>query len=186
MDKNDLIHTRNITVNTYEIGKNRLMIEGILKDDRFFPSYFYSAKQFIDPGTIHHIIIRMNISLPEIEITDAEAEMASVPSQLCREIKDIVTKLIGIRIRKGFTQKIRTVIGGTTGCLHMANLIISMGSAAVQGQWAYYSRNRGGLHVRVPEVDLSLLLNSCWLWREDGPYYQRIIEMRREQDKKEP
>jgi hypothetical protein len=184
VEKQELIHTRNITVNTYEVGDNRLMIEGILKDDRFFPSYFYSAKRHIDPGAIHHIIIRMNISLPEIEITGAEAEMAAVPNDICREVENLVEKLVGLRIKRGFTQKIRTLIGGTNGCLHMANLIISMGSAAIQGQWAYYSRNREGHTVRVPEVDLSLLLNSCWLWRENGPYYSRIIEMRRQQDKK--
>lgn len=184
MEKKDLLHTRSITVNTYEIGENILLIEGILKDDRFFPSYFYSAKKFIDPGTIHHIIIRLKISLPEIEITDAEAEMAAVPNEICQEVKDAVTKLIGIRIKQGFTQKIRKLFGGTAGCLHMTNLIISMGSAAVQGQWAYYSRKREGYHVRIPEIDLSLLLNSCWLWREDGPYYRRIIEMRRQQDEK--
>lgn len=184
MEKKDLLHTRSITVNTYEIGENRLLIEGILKDDRFFQSYFYSAKKFIDPGTIHHIIIRLKISLPEIEITDAEAEMAAIPNEICQEVKDAVTKLIGIRIKQGFTQKIRKLFGGTAGCLHMTNLIISMGSAAVQGQWAYYSRKREGYHVRIPEIDLSLLLNSCWLWREDGPYYRRIIEMRRQQDEK--
>ncbi len=185
MEKKDLIHTRNITVNTYEIGGNRLLIEGILKDDRFFPSYFYSAKQFIDPGTIHHIIIRLKIALPEIEITDADAEMAAVPNDICHEVKDTVTKLVGIRIKRGFAQKIRALFGGTAGCLHMANLIISMGSAAVQGQWAYYSRHRDGDHVRAPEGDLSIIVNSCWLWREDGPYYRRMIEMRREQDEKE-
>lgn len=45
------IHSRNISVDTYEAGEDRLLMEGTLRDDRFFPSYFYSARKFVDPGS---------------------------------------------------------------------------------------------------------------------------------------
>lgn len=183
MVKKDLIHSRNITVNTYEVGENELLIEGTLKDDRFFPSYFYSANKFIDPGTIHHMIIRLTLSLPSLLITSAESEMREVPNEICHEVEGVVQKLVGIQIRRGFTHKIRDMIGGVAGCLHLTNLILAIGSAAVQGQWAYYSRKRDGQDNRVPETDMSLLMDSCWLWREDGPYYERIVEMKKEQKK---
>lgn len=166
-------------MNTYELGDDSLMVEGVLTDDRFFPSYFYSAKRCIEPGTVHRIIIRLHLTLPEIEITGADAEMPDVPNDICREIEGLVKHLVGLRITRGFTRKVSDLVGGANGCLHMAHLIISMASAAIQGQWAYYGRHREGETVRVPETDLSLFLNSCWLWKEDGPYYRRIIELRR-------
>jgi hypothetical protein len=160
----------------------RLLIEGTLKDERFFQSYFYSARKFVDPGVIHLITVRLTLSLPELVIVKAEARMDAVPNEICREVRDAVAKIEGVRIHRGFRTQVMKRMGGTAGCLHMANLVIAMASAAVQGQWAYYSRKREKEPVRAPKMDSSLLLDSCWLWRGDGPFYESILQ--REKDGK--
>lgn len=185
MDTASLIHSRNITVNTFELGENELFIEGILQDHRYFPSYLYTAREYIDEGTIHDIRVKLKISLPELVIEEAGAEMETVPNELCKEVKDMLQILVGMRVRKGFTYAVKTRMGGRQGCLHMVNLILAMGSAAVQGQWAYYSRRRHeGQEETAPDTDLSLVANSCHLWRENGPHYQHMLKLRREQKEK--
>ncbi|MDD5712432.1 MAG: hypothetical protein PHY31_06725, partial [Smithellaceae bacterium] len=65
------------------------------------------------------------------------------------------------------------------------NLIIAMCSAAVQGVWAYYSRVRTDGKARIPITDGAMVINSCWMWREDGPFVKRIEEAFKELQKAE-
>ncbi len=174
------IHSRNISVDTYEAGEDRLLLEGTLRDDRFYPSYFYSARKFVDAGVIHLIVVRFVVTLPSLLISEAEARMEAVPNEICQEVRDTVRKLDGLRIHRGFRGEVMRRMGGKTGCLHMTNLVLAMASAAVQGQWAYYSRKRGEAPVKSPKIDAGLLIDSCWLWREDGPYYRRILQLGKE------
>lgn len=171
------IHTRSITVDSREADRNTLLIEGRLRDDRHCPYFSYTADRFVEPGAVHHIVVRFTVSLPDLEIMSAEAELPVVPSEKCRETHTVVQNLVGLRIMPGFTQKTAEVIGGVKGCIHITNLVQSMASAAVQGQWAYYSMKRDDRELEMPKFNPSLLLNSCWLWREDGPHYRQVREL---------
>jgi len=182
MTEKTLIHSRNITTKTYELRRNELLVEGVLEDVRLFPSQLYGARKTIDAGTVHRIVVRLSISLPETLITAAEAEMETVPSEICRQVRGIVTKLIGIRINRGFTKIVKEMIGGRKGCLHMTNLILAMASAAIQGQWAYYARMRDESLAQLPEADLTVVADSCWLWRTDGDYYNHIVRRMEKQE----
>jgi len=171
------IHTRTITVTTHETGPDTLLIEGTLRDDRHAPFFSYTAGEFVDPGAVHHIVVKFTVSLPGLEITSAEAELETAPTERCRETHSVVENLVGLKIMPGFTQKTVEVLGGIKGCIHLTNLIQSMASAAVQGQWAYYSMKRDDRTLEMPKFDPSLIVNSCWLWREDGPHYREIKEI---------
>ena len=170
----ELIHTRNISVRCYETGEEAILVEGSLADERLFPFFLYSANEARGPGVVHHMIIRLRLSLPELKILDADAEMPVVPVFECREIAESVRRLIGLRIRPGFTNEVRRLLAKTAGCLHLTHLILAMSSAAVQGLWTYYSRKKTGGPVRMPEMDGSMIVDSCWLWRGDGPLAARF------------
>ena len=181
MSDGTLIHSRNIEVNTFEVGENELLIEGSLQDHRFFPSYLYMSRKLVEEGTIHDIRVTLKISLPELVIEEARAEMETVPNEPCKEVEGTLQRLVGLRIRQGFTHAVKNTMGGRQGCLHMVNLILAMGSAAVQGHWAYYSkRGSEGQMETPPDTDLSLMANSCHLWRDDGPYYQHMQKLKRD------
>ena len=170
----ELIHTRNISVRCYETGEAAILVEGSLADERLFPFFLYSAGESRDPGVIHHMIIRLRLSLPALTILAAEAEMPAVPVSECREISGSVRKLIGLRIGPGFTNEVRRLLAKTAGCQHLTHLILAMSSAAVQGVWTYYSRKRQGGQVGKPEMDGAMIVDSCWLWRGDGPLAARF------------
>jgi len=186
LGKKEKIHTRVITVNSYEMDDGRIQIEGVLTDERFYPFYYYSRGQYLDPGIVHEMTVQLDIALPDLEITKAAAVMNEVPMDSCREIEAFVQKLVGLKIKPGFTRKLRALLGGVEGCLHLTNLILAMGSAALQGYWTYYSRRRGGAKaVRSTDFDPGLLKDSCWMWRGDGPLFVRMMKMKEEKKQAE-
>lgn len=173
--KRELIHTRKITVNCYETDEELLIIEGYLTDERLFPYVIHALNEKHDAGLIHHITATMELSIPQLKIISMTAEMPVVPDKGCRDIKEAVGKLAALSIQSGFTNEIRKILGKASGCLHLTNLILSMSYAAVQGVWSYYSSEReGGPAPPLSRADGLMLLNSCYMWRENGPFVEKV------------
>jgi hypothetical protein len=176
--KKELIHSRNIVVNCYETDEERLIVEGFLTDERLFPYVVHALHTNHDPGVIHHIGITMELSIPEMKIISIRADMPTVPDPGCRDTKGAVEKLAGQSIRPGFTNEVKQRLGKTNGCLHLTNLILAISSAAVQGLWSYLSRVRDGVAPPLPGIDIgvqgAMFIDSCLMWREDGPFVSRF------------
>jgi hypothetical protein len=101
--------------------------------------------------------------------------MPGVPHELCPTTLESVKKIINIDIVSGYTDEVKKRLGGIEGCAHLMHLILAMGPAALHGYWAQRSRKPRPLPSSLEEVPgLSLLINSCQLWREDGPMMQMI------------
>ncbi len=176
----DPIHQRTITIKTFETDNNTLVIEGTLIDDRFCKTFIYLLSTFVDPKIVHHIILRIEVSVPDLIIKSVNTDMQEVPHELCRDIHDIGDKLIGISLLKGFSSNINKVIGGKKGCLHLYNLLLSMRSAAFQGFFTYSSRVQEDGSIRQLYFDESLIVNSCHVWSESGPFAPQLEEMKNE------
>ena len=40
-----------------------------------------------------------------------------------------------------------------------------------------------GASTRSPDYDPAILRNSCWLWRENGPFFEKVLALRGEKGK---
>ncbi len=178
MLKKELIHSRKIEVNCYETDGERLIVEGFLTDERLFPYIIQALRETRKAGLMHHVAMTMELTIPDLKIVSITAEMPVVPDAGCRDIKDAVQRLQGRCIQPGFTGEVRDLIGKAAGCLHLTNLILAMSSAAVQGLWSYLSRVRGGAAHSLPATDGSMLIDSCHMWRKEGPFVQKIRKHR--------
>jgi hypothetical protein len=183
--KKELIHSRKITVNCYETDEDHLVIEGSLTDERHFPYMIHAFREKREAGLIHDIALTMELTIPQMRITSISAEMPVVPDSGCRNIKEAVQKLSGRCIRPGFTNEVRELFGKTSGCLHLTNLILAMSSAAIQGLWSCLSRVREGKTPPLPDTDRSILVDSCHMWRKDGPFIERLRRRRMTDDQNE-
>jgi hypothetical protein len=116
-------------------------------------------------------------------IEQAEATMPHHPRQECPEVLPWIRKLEGLGITPGYSMKVKRAIGGIKGCAHLTSLVIAMGESAVQGYWAAYGeeRMRGGLR----EQTLKKLINTCHLWKDDGPIVKELRETFESQDSSE-
>jgi hypothetical protein len=176
--KKELIHTRTISVNCYETDEERLVIEGSLTDERLFPYVIHARNEKRDAGLMHRMVLEMELTIPHLRILSVKAEMPVIPDAGCNDVKEAVQKLTGRRIQPGFTNEVKTVFAKTAGCVHLTNLILAMSSAAVQGLWSYFSRSRGGTTLSLPTTDGSMLVDSCYMWRKEGPFVKNLRQRR--------
>jgi hypothetical protein len=160
------IHNRRIDTTIYEGASDTIVVEGSLQDDRLLESYHPSGA-VRPPYTVHHMIIRMALQLPELVITDIEVEMPTVPHEACHEIRACLAPVKGMRIAAGFTSRVRKLVGREKGCMHVQALLAAMAPAVFQGAWS--ARIRKPVDPQTYAGMMGQLENSCWAWREGGP-----------------
>ncbi len=174
MSKGKLVHTRKIEINTFDLGNHRILVEGELEDTRRPPSSAEESET--GPFLVHHLIARFWVQGPDLTISAVDAEMKRIPRQGCPEVLPAVQKLAGVRIITGFTQKVKDLIGNVRGCSHLTSLFLTLGPAAVQGYWAAYGREPEARSLDNPAI--SRVIDSCHVWRKDGPQVQSLIAAR--------
>ena len=166
------IHTRGIDIATYEGGSDSIIVEGVLTDERLATSYRASGET-LPPGTVHHMIIRMEVRGPKLVIEDIEVEMPTVPMQECLETLNSLLPLKGLPIVSGFTNRVKDSVGGAKGCAHLVALITAMASAAVQGAWAAMTSKPRDPATYLPDAK-ERIKDTCRVWRSDGPMFNNV------------
>jgi hypothetical protein len=169
--KQQAIHNRKIDTAIYEGGSNTIIVEGSLEDKRFCDSYMFSG-EIRPPYTVHRMIIRMELKLPDLTILDIEVEMPTVPHEACIDVLECLAPLKGMRIAAGFTSKVRRLVDRTRACTHLLTLVAAMAPAAFQGAWS--ARIREPLDPEIYAKMMDKLTNTCWSWREDGPLVEKL------------
>ncbi len=165
---NRKIHSRQIDVATYKAAVDTFIVEGVLKDERLADSYGPTGK-LSPPGTIHHMIIRMQVKGPDLIIEDIEVEMPTLPNEFCIETIECLEPIKGMRIVSGFTSKVKNLVGGVKGCVHLVALLTAMAPAAFQGVFSGMDRK-----FKAPEMVEQRMKNTCWVWRSDGPFMRKL------------
>jgi hypothetical protein len=176
------IHRRQFDIVIYETRNPFFFVEGRLVDTRYRKSHYMNGTTK-PRGTLHHMMIRMQVSLPGLVIEDIEARMKTAPRNECREVEKSLSGIRGTPIAAGFTRKVKNLYGGARGCTHLIALLLAMGTAAVQGAWSISAQHPISPSSFSPR-SLKLLENTCHLWRSDGPlvpeYRFRMEENRKE------
>ena len=123
-------YNRTIDITTYEGDYDSVIVEGVLNDERLVETYRPTGDT-PPPGTVHHMIIRMEIKGPKLLIEEIEVEMPTIPYDACLETQGCLDQLKGIPIVAGFTNKVKKMVGGRKGCCHLVSLLTAMAPAAV-------------------------------------------------------
>ncbi len=181
----DPVHERRVELRTYPIENNRVIVEGWLRDERFVSGYHWDGQER-PPGVVHWMCVRLLVGDWPLRILDAEAEMPGVPKDFCRDTRESVEKVVGLAIVSGFSDEVRRLIGGVKGCAHLTYLIVAMGPAALHGYWAQQSRLPRPVPRSIDEFSgLRYLVNSCRLWKEDGPMMELVRDSLEKREKGE-
>jgi hypothetical protein len=166
-----LVHTREISMRTSDLGDHHILVEGNLIDHRYRTNLNEASEE---SELVHHMVIRLKVKGPGMLIEQAEATMPHHPREECPDVLPWIRNLEGLEIAPGYTMKVKRVIGGTKGCAHLTSLVIAMGESAVQGYWSAYGAEseRAGLR----EQTIKKFINTCHLWKEDGPIIKGLRE----------
>lgn len=172
--KGSPIHSRLLDLKTYPLDGDKIIVEGYLRDERFLPVYDMEGHVRRE-GLVHHMVVRLLVGGKPLTILDAEAEMPHVPHERCPNTLESIKRIIGLEIKSGFGEKVHQMMGGKEGCAHLTHLVITMGQEAVHGFWTNRNRNPRPIPRSLEEVEgLSFIMDSCSLWREDGPLFRRL------------
>jgi hypothetical protein len=182
------VHQRKIEIRTVPLDNRQIIVEGWLTDNRLLPGYHWDGRPR-PPGVVHRIGVRFLVGDWPPVIQEAEADLVDIPHELCATVADSVQKMVGVPVTVGFSEQVRRRLGGVEGCSHLVHLILAMGPAILHGFWAQHSRKpRPVPRSREDVQGLPYLVNSCRLWREDGPLLQLVDETiaRLNQEQKTP
>ena len=166
-----LVHTREISMRTSDLGDHYILVEGSLIDHRYRRRQEEGSEE---SQLVHHMVIRLKVKGPGMLIEQAEATMPHHPREECPEMLPWIRNLEGLEIAPGYSMKVKKAIGGTKGCAHLTSLVIAMGESAVQGYWAAYESDRKKTGLR--EQTIKKFINTCHLWKEDGPIVRGLRE----------
>jgi hypothetical protein len=166
-----LVHTREILIRTSDLGDHTILVEGSLIDHRYPPRQNEACEE---GDLVHHMAIQLKVKGPGMLIEQAEASMPHHPREECPEILPWIRNLEGLEVAPGYSMRVKKAIGGTKGCAHLTSLVIAMGESAVQGYWTAYVGERGETGLR--EQTIKKFINTCHLWKEDGPIVKGLRE----------
>ena len=170
------VHERKLDIQTYPLENGQVVVEGWLRDERRTSGYNRDGRPR-PPGVVHWMCVRLLLGGRPITILEAEAEMPTVPNSLCPTVAETVKKIVGLPIVAGFSDQVRKKLYGVEGCSHLMHLILAMGPAGPHGYWANQARRPLTIPDSFEETpNLEYLINSCQLWREDGPLIRQFRE----------
>lgn len=174
------LHQRVINCEGFDREDGLWDIEGRLTDTKDYP--FENAwRGWLEPGTpFHDMLVRLTLD-DEMTITAVEVVMQGTPFQICSSIEPDFQKLVGVKIVSGFTLKLTSLFGGTSGCTHVVELLGRMATVAYQTIPAGRKRRQGGdvaIPASKPPVDAGkrpFYLNGCHAWATDGPLVKKLL-----------
>ena len=113
---------------------------------------------------VHDMWLRITVN-DGLEIVDVEAATDAHPYPPCAEITPDYRRMIGTRIRPGWTGIVRERLGDTRGCTHQTRLLQELAVVAIQTVVTVLVREGrfGDPHRRPPQID------SCHALSSDGP-----------------
>lgn len=158
------IHLRRISCEGFVREDGLFDIEGLLVDTKPMPLNLVTRE--VPAGTaIHQMRVRLTIDRERL-IVDAHAETEHGPYPDCMRVGSAYRQLIGMRIEPGFTQSVKRLFRGISGCSHITELLPPMASTAFQMLWA-----SGGFGGADPEGSSQRTspLGGCHALRLDGP-----------------
>jgi hypothetical protein len=170
---------RTITVATYKAGPGKAVVEGRLVDQRFRENFLLTGEKK-PAGVFHDMIVRLLVDASCMMIEDVEVELVKVPRQECSGLNDSLSVIKGVRISKGFTKRVKLLLGGVQSCSHLRELVEAMGPSAIQGMYCIMAENESNLKALAGNPQMrryfaDSVVNSCHVWREDGTELKKIL-----------
>ena len=166
-----LLHQRQILSQGFSRNDGLYDIESRIVDIKSYEIPRNKRKSLPAGKPLHEMIVKLTVDM-DLKIIFAEAITEASPYEICKNANTNLNKLIGETISPGWRKKVHSIIGGTNGCTHVRELLISVATVAFQTLYGERSRLKReaiskGLKDPFPEkAGVSPLLNSCFAFDE--------------------
>lgn len=166
------IHNRTIVCQGYRREDGLWDIEGRLVDTKAY-AFANTWRSEVKPGEpLHEMLIRL--TLDEHYVVQAvEAATEHSPHGACGAILPNFQRLVGERVGRGWTKRVKELIGGAEGCAHHVEMLGTLATVAFQTMGPLLARERSAAGAKSGDV-AKFLINSCHIWREGGEWAQQL------------
>lgn len=164
----DHIHHRSVNCKGYRRRDGLWDIEGHLTDVKTY-GFQSDHRGEVEPGDpIHEMWIRLTVT-DELEVVAVEAVTDHGPYTICGNITPNFQRLVGLRIKSGWTQKVKERLGGVHGCTHLVELLGPVATTAFQTIYPLRAREAEEAGIKPDTSKKPLLLNSCHAFATNSP-----------------
>ncbi len=167
------IHTRKIVADGFRRSDGLYELEASISDCKHYEfNSDYLGK--VKPGQFFHNM-KIHIVLDtSLTIIDINAQTLASPFAICPNITSNYQKLKGIKIGPGWSRQVRKIVGLTSGCTHITELLLYIGTVAIQ---TIYSDTQREKSTPVDEKNSfgKGLINSCHSWAENSPVTKKYF-----------
>lgn len=165
------LHHRQLDLRFYHLSNGHYEVTGRVIDTKTYPFRLQLATEDLPAGSpVHDIEVRLVVD-EALTVQDASAQMRATPFGICRGAQQTLTPLIGLKIAAGWNKKVRDLLGGTSSCTHIMELLGPMATTVLQGV----------APKRIAEIDLpeneamrKAKVNSCFAYSEEREVVARL------------
>jgi hypothetical protein len=154
------LHQRCIDLHGYRRADGAFDIEGRLVDTKGYDQPLLGSDRVVPAGeAVHDMSVRLTVS-EQLVVLAVAASSDATPFAICPEAASTLQAVVGLRVGPGWTQAIKQRLGGVKSCTHLAEMLITMGTAAYQTV-VPYNRLHG---AETDGFQLEKKVDSCYAY----------------------
>lgn len=162
------LHTRTITIDAFETDDPDVVeLVGTFQDRR---PWLEAPEQDV----VHRMTLTLGLSVSEMTITAAHADMQDYPHIECTDITPAFAGLVGLSIARGFNKEVQRRFIGVNGCTHLEFLARAIAPAAIQAVASARAKERIRSGAASKPQVMGYMKNTCHVWADDGPAIAKI------------
>lgn len=127
----ELVHSRTISFKGYRRADGLWDVEGHLLDIRPKDAVWSGGERAANEP-IHSMFLRLTVDDTGMIKAATASTDASPYEGVCGRIAPRYADLVGTHVGAGFRRRVLEMVGGLSGCTHMTELLLSMGTVVLQ------------------------------------------------------
>lgn len=164
------LHHRSIEMRGYRRDDGLFEIDGRVTDVKTeATNRMDGGREFLPGMPIHDMWVRLVVD-ENLVVKDLIAVTDASPYDVCRDAVVPMQAIVGERIKAGWSNMVKSKLGGSKGCTHLMEILIPLATAAYQ--------TLTSTRLKKPDaVDASgrpLKVDSCFAYAKDGAIVARI------------
>ena len=151
------VHHRDIDMKVYRRDDGLFDVEAHLVDTKPFEFLRPSSPVPVPAGqALHDLWVRMTVD-DTFRVRGIEAASDVTPWGICKEAVFTLSVLVGERLERGWSSKVKERLRGSISCTHLMEVLIPLATTAMQGIRALHPE----LHnLDRPEAELQI--DTCY------------------------
>lgn len=169
-----LVHTRTVRFECFERPDGLWDLDATLLDVKTDPLHIAGERTVPAGEPIHEMGLRLTVD-DDLRIRHAGGWIRHMPHAECEQVPASLSRLEGLHIARGWRRHVQAALGGDQGCLHMREVLFSLGTAAIQAihpALALRSGRKAGHRVAI--VPASAQVGACLAWSPASPVPKRF------------